>query len=738
MNKLKGLMFVLIFAVMLVGVSAECVDSDNGKNYFEKGTTFELTDSYAYKDSCNGNVLTEYFCSSGSRGSVTYNCPNGCSNGVCMKEVPGFSCVDSDNGLDKFTAGKTTVKYGDEEFVHEDGCFEAIYCELISATETEKYSNQVNSCSNPVDELEAEVGDCFVCGGKYEDEYGPCEGEDCFVNEAYCFWDETHTFVDADADKYMKCEGGCSNSACAGVVSGEIKPMIIRQIKEVKSVNPSDVANLAFLVLGDSGGSWLGSYHFGEWDSGSQNVKCSEKKIGPLLVEFSWERGDTDVVVIDSLGRERKIYLPANKKDSSENEYFWIAEDGSSYYADIDYTLSWYDLDYKKDLVPENLARKSLSSDQVNPAVEEPLVCGFGDDYLTVRGKVVNSFDKKPIYNSYISSGYEMYPEEVRTDGEGNFEVNISSKYEGYYSFYSSCYEYSNFYTKNDYEVLENEGTYLVDKYDFALIKEGFDRKRDVLDVSGLKTFDLGNIEMYPVAHLFIISDLEAEVNVMYKMKTEDYYNGPGQGGYTNEHYLSNVLPLDYDVHIEFTEEDGTKYNSTIYHVPINAVCGTVSLKYVNGKSEWSLESIGDTCIDSDGGLDYYTRGYVLVDGSQINDGCIESDDYNNGWLREITCNKDGDFQFNDYECPNGCIDGACINGGVSCTGCSLDSKCYPFGYRKDGNYCSDNQEFVSQILDDSVCENSFECASNLCVDGYCVEQGLFGRILNWFRNLFS
>ena len=74
----------------------------------------------------------------------------------------------------------------------------------------------------------------------------------------------------------------------------------------------------------------------------------------------------------------------------------------------------------------------------------------------------------------------------------------------------------------------------------------------------------------------------------------------------------------------------------------------------------------------------------------------------------------------------------------ASCSGCLLDKKCYPFGYRKSGNYCSDSFDFIKQFGADESCENNFECSSNVCVSGECVSQGLMKKILSWFKNLFS
>ena len=70
--------------------------------------------------------------------------------------------------------------------------------------------------------------------------------------------------------------------------------------------------------------------------------------------------------------------------------------------------------------------------------------------------------------------------------------------------------------------------------------------------------------------------------------------------------------------------------------------------------------------------------------------------------------------------------------------GCSLDQACYPLGYRKDGMYCSENLEFVNQSEDEALCENNFECKTNLCVSGECVSEGLIKKIMNWLKKWFG
>lgn len=74
----------------------------------------------------------------------------------------------------------------------------------------------------------------------------------------------------------------------------------------------------------------------------------------------------------------------------------------------------------------------------------------------------------------------------------------------------------------------------------------------------------------------------------------------------------------------------------------------------------------------------------------------------------------------------------------ISCNGCLSDNKCYPFGYRKSGEYCSDNNIFTTQLQSDVQCDNNFQCGSNVCVSGKCISPGLLDSIISWFQKLFG
>jgi len=70
--------------ILLSGlVTAECFDSDNGKNKYDFGGV--TSDGETYQDSCEGDNIKEYYCSIDEVASYTIlPCVNGCEEGICQ------------------------------------------------------------------------------------------------------------------------------------------------------------------------------------------------------------------------------------------------------------------------------------------------------------------------------------------------------------------------------------------------------------------------------------------------------------------------------------------------------------------------------------------------------------------------------------------------------------------------------------------------------------------------------
>jgi len=189
------------------------------------------------------------------------------------------------------------------------------------------------------------------------------------------------------------------------------------------------------------------------------------------------------------------------------------------------------------------------------------------------------------------------------------------------------------------------------------------------------------------------------------------------------------------------------------------------------------IESVGDeVCEDSDGGKDYYMKGTVTWAygnaKSELTDCCMESSgtgcSYSGILVMERFCKGKYSDDWEIYSCPGECIDGACLKKGEPkeavekepeeeevdeiqkkedaeeeskvmpiCGGCTLNEKCYPFGYRKSWKYCSDDELFKDQLEAEEDCENNFECKSNVCISEKCVNAGLIQKVIEWFKRWF-
>jgi eight-cysteine-cluster-containing protein len=107
-----------------------CTDSDEGKNYYVKGTTTKgddvVTDACTNTTEAGSNIetLKEYFCVEESNiEHALYACPNGCSDGACVEIATPVCTADSDCG------SNTTVLY-----CHDDMNSSFVYQNVIIPT----------------------------------------------------------------------------------------------------------------------------------------------------------------------------------------------------------------------------------------------------------------------------------------------------------------------------------------------------------------------------------------------------------------------------------------------------------------------------------------------------------------------------------------------------------------------------------------------------------------------------
>ncbi|MDE1848747.1 MAG: hypothetical protein KGH55_01820 [Nanoarchaeota archaeon] len=270
---------------------------------------------------------------------------------------------------------------------------------------------------------------------------------------------------------------------------------------------------------------------------------------------------------------------------------------------------------------------------------------------------------------------------------------------------------------------------------------------------------------------------------------------------YTNDYVMyQNVLTgLTYKTGTP--SSSGHTYlvlNGTVYNVSYGGPTGASvnSWAQIVGILNSSISSNNPTntttptysCSKSNGG-NIYVKGLIQTATFSGWDSCS-----NNVTLAEYYCtNNSYIWSIQTYSCPYGCSDGACIssssnnnlplnqsntvsasgntsenltnqtvpassnanslanysgnqtitspliaNNTLICpSGCLYKAKCLPYGYRIGTNYCNINNTLTMQI-NSGICDNNFECASNLCANSECVTPNFLQQIINFFRNMFG
>jgi hypothetical protein len=113
----RGLILNIIILLLIINMlsftSAECEDTDGGKDYYVFGMV--TNGSHGKNDYCVSYNLYEQYCENNSMKTEIYQCPNDCdsSKGVCFVETQGNTCADSDGNN---TNLKGTVTYGESEY----------------------------------------------------------------------------------------------------------------------------------------------------------------------------------------------------------------------------------------------------------------------------------------------------------------------------------------------------------------------------------------------------------------------------------------------------------------------------------------------------------------------------------------------------------------------------------------------------------------------------------------------
>ena len=223
-RKIGLVVISLIFGILFINlITASCTDSDNGRNYFQKGitsgseTVFFFSNEVVKTDSClNSKVLKEYFCQNNNVVSENYICENGCSNWACLKQSAKVSVgfLNSLGNLfgvkwlfkEDVSIASITCPPGDTLSTLSDG----ITATCLMANGNIDYHFACNQTLTP---------SCYICGSCQPNSDNPgtdwcddsnsgdlrcdgvCSGGDCICNSA---------------DDCKTPDGACNTATCSG------------------------------------------------------------------------------------------------------------------------------------------------------------------------------------------------------------------------------------------------------------------------------------------------------------------------------------------------------------------------------------------------------------------------------------------------------------------------------------------------------------------------------------------
>lgn len=200
---------------------------------------------------------------------------------------------------------------------------------------------------------------------------------------------------------------------------------------------------------------------------------------------------------------------------------------------------------------------------------------------VTVNAHVVDAFTGAPLQAEmqYNQNGVYKHP---LTDASGNFSITepTTELWESVVGVDAMCHQINGFSPALDYRYDPQISGLVGDNAFGITIHDGSD-PWSIVPVTG-PSVNI-KIPMWPAVDIFITSDRP----VTFEIFTGSTRGAGGPIEYSTSPSLARIIPLDNDVGITLTAQDGTTYASPILHLPRTYGCAPVKLLFNGGKFTW-------------------------------------------------------------------------------------------------------------------------------------------------------
>jgi len=715
-NMKKGLVLFVLLIISIVGVislvSAECSDSDNGINYYSKGSAQDSNQTIS--DMCvadNPKQLSEAYCEDGIAKSVKYDCPNGCSEGACL--CPTTKCSDG-------------TTYGPEKCNIKDNICECpscaptrpIICSAMPTCEGAKDTGQKDSNGCPIYSCQATSICSDSDGGVYEflkgkisDNNGKVYEDFCivaggtfkYVNEYYC----DSGIVNS---KVIECANSCSDGAC--ITSTQCSSNSDCPMSYGKQYCDGNNACTSTSIYSCVSGKCVISSGGGTCQtcpSGCYNGVCMQGDVKEQInCIFS---GSTQLQKCYTAEQNSRGYCSGTEScvagilgykgekitwKSTCGGYAYTIMDGVDEYAKFDCSVTGVCQPSKCDdgtITECKIDNGQCICSTCQPIIIKPVcgngICESGEGEVCAAIAMSCEIGKEckvpPAICSIVCPQDCKITEPIYPDLNDKFKLQV----------YQTA------------KIMENKN---------AIMKISF---RDLMIYKCEQTTTNSEATETIESKITIATGM-----VVASTETATTSTTSAGGGGT--------VPSTPTTTTEVLKCTGAGPTAVLsVDMIVNSEISTSTILNLNVGEK---KQVGEFTI-SFLGYDYASRTGIFVV-SRETFSCPE----------RCKCDENGKVIECAKKCEKGktlCPDGICRDKCEIITedckyGCSYDGKCFPMSVRSSGMYCGTELFMSSQKASDEKCDNNFECSSNVCVSGKCISSGLIRKIIEFFKNIFG